>query len=150
MADHVFRLPIAVALILTSVALGAPPGVEAQGAPAETELADLKALVAAERQRIDDLKAEIAQRDATLGRLSARLDALGPEARGVEGTPASPPAPAPVSPPQRFDFYADTLVRLATLHQGYQDCPGCPDRTIGRLRLRFGAEGRLAPGFRAV
>ena len=50
----------------------------------------------------------------------------------------------------RFDFYADTLVRLSTLHQGYDGCNGCPDRTIGRIRLRFGAEGHMARGVRAV
>ncbi|MCM3881512.1 MAG: putative porin [Vicinamibacterales bacterium] len=107
-------------------------GVTSTVAAQDTEQT-LRDLISAERQRITILEAELAERDAVLMRLSARLDAL-------DGTKATPP--------QRFEFYADSLVRLATLHQG--DCDGCPDRTIGRLRLRFGAEGRLAPGLRAV
>jgi Putative porin len=153
-------LKMAVAPLVAT--LFAFPHVAAAQDPAADRAAarELAALVAAEQQRIAELREELDRRNAALAALAARIDALAPPA-GAE--PAAPPtvftvttpqrAPEPATgaaEPPRFDFYAESLFRLATLHQSYDGCDGCPDRTLGRLRLRFGAEGRLAPGLRAV
>ena len=153
----------------------APAGPAGAGTPGRDDLADLTALFMAERERIAALQAELDRRSVALADISNRLATLerrlAPSAGLVAPVPSeagsaaaliervaaphpraateSPAAETPATPP-RFDFYADTLVRLATLHQQYDGCVGCPDRTIGRFRLRFGAEGRLAPGLRAV
>ena len=130
------------ATVATVLALVTPAAAQAPDAT----VAELRAALATERQRVSELEAEIARRSQTLADLAARLDALT-----ATPAPASPPpqAPAPPSPP-RFEFYGDSLMRLSTLHQGYDGCIGCPDRTIGRMRLRFGVQGALAPGLRAV
>ena len=110
---------------------------------------DLRAELTAQRERIQRLEDALRESRASLDALAARLGAASePAPRAVvDGGPK--PAPDVTTAP-RFDFYADTLVRLSSLHQGYEGCVGCPDRTIGRFRLRFGAEGRLASGARAV
>ncbi len=120
------------------------------------ELLILRTLLASERARVDALEAELRDRREALEALAARVDtatggaAVAPAAQApaAQATPASAQASATPAEQPRFDFYGETLVRLATLHQG--SCAGCPDRTIGRFRARFGAEGRLAPGLRAV
>jgi hypothetical protein len=68
--------------------------------------------------------------------------------QAAKPSPDTPSAPTVAVP--RFDFYGDTKVRYETLTQDYAGCVGCPDRKRGRLRLRFGVEGRLAPDFKAV
>ena len=113
----------------------------------------LREQVDAELRRITELEKALQESRAALERLSTQIGtvaAVETEA-ATPTTAATSPVPAASTPERpRFDFYADTLVRLATLHQGYDRCDGCPDRTIGRFRLRFGAEGRMAPGVRAV
>jgi hypothetical protein len=135
------------ALVVATAMVMATPAF-AQGA--EGTIADLRSALAAERQRISDLEAELTRRTAALADLAKRIDAIvGSKAAPVAPPPVSPPSP-PVPPPPRFDWYGDSLFRLSTLHQGYEGCAGCPDRTIGRMRLRFGVQGALAPGLRAV
>jgi len=130
----------------------------AQEPDAAAQVAELRGLLEAERTRVTQLEGELRQRTETIDHLVSRLDALA-AAVGTPAAPTSPAVPAPAAQaaqvareaePPRFDFYADTLIRLATLHQEYGGCVGCPDRTVGRFRMRFGAEGRLAPGMRAV
>ena len=127
---------------------------------AQEQTPDLRAIaaaLAAERDRINDLKAELERRSAVLSELTQRLGNLLPPAAppavpapaNVEERPAPVAAPPP-PPPPRFDFYGEAKVRYETLQQHFADCVGCPNRQRGRLRLRFGAEGRLAPDFRAV
>jgi hypothetical protein len=118
---------------------------------------ELGAALAAERQRIADLEIEIARRNATLASLASRLEALEVQIKAAITPAAEAAAPsqavaAPATPPERprFDFYGEALVRLATLRQQYPNCDGCPARTVGRMRLRFGVQGQLAPGVRAV
>ncbi len=120
---------------------------------ASDELRLLRTLLASERARVEALEQELRDRRDAIEALAARVEAaarvagVAPVAE-VASAPTAPPAGATSAEPPRFDFYGETLVRLATLHQG--SCSGCPDRTIGRFRVRFGAEGRLAPGLRAV
>ena len=135
----------------------------AQTPSSDAGIAALRAELQAERARIETLQHELDARLDALAALSARIDAVSGAPAGPAAAVPAPPAPGvvaqvPVSPPEspaapappRFDFYADTLVRLATLHQGYDGCEGCPDRNIGRMRLRMGVEGRLGPGVRGV
>jgi hypothetical protein len=79
------------------------------------------------------------------------LEAIAPASAATQA-PAAPPAEktAAAVPPPRFDLHGESKVRYETLQQDYPGCEGCPNRQRGRLRLRFGAEGRLAPDFRAV
>lgn len=127
----------------------------AQNAP--VDLRELAAAVAAERQRIAEIQAELERRSSVLADLSSRLESLAPAAVPTpqtvtpleQATKATPEPPAAVAVP-RFDFYGDTKVRYETLNQDYAGCVGCPNRKRGRLRLRLGVEGRLAPDFKAV
>lgn len=117
-------------------------------------LEDLRAELTAQRERVSLLEESLRQSRAALDALAERLTATAStQAPGSATAPTAPemtPAPDVAIAPPRFDFYADTLVRLAALHQQYDACVECPNRTIGRFRLRFGAEGRLANGVRAV
>jgi hypothetical protein len=138
-----------VVLFLASVAA-------AQNAPGD--LRELAAAVAAERQRIAEIQAELERRSSALADLSSRLESLAPTAAppsqtvtpAEQATKSSPETPNAVVAIPRFDFYGDTKVRYETLNQDYAGCVGCPNRKRGRLRLRFGVEGRLAPDFKAV
>lgn len=130
-----------------------PPALEAAATPALSEVRELQALVIHEQRRLAELEAAVTNTREALAAVLARLKAIAPQEPSaatapVASAPAAPPLPSDEVP--RFVFSADALVRLATLHQGYDGCIGCPDRTIGRYRMRFGAEGRLAPGLRAV
>lgn len=112
-----------------------------------SDIEELRALVLAEQRRITELEQQLRESRVALDGLSLRIGDTAATPPPSEPVPSQTPAPSEI---RRFDFYADTLVRLATLHQGYESCVGCPDRTIGRFRMRFGAEGRLSPGVRAV
>lgn len=111
------------------------------------EVREIASALAGERARIEDLKAELDRRSAVLADLTRRLEVLMPQPPPPAAVAA--PAPAPPAPP-RFEFYGESKVRYETLRQGFPGCEGCPDRKRGRLRLRFGALGRLAPDFTAV
>src|SRR5262245_29389544 len=116
--------------LVTLASLGVAAPVAAQTTDA---IAELRSAVSAERERIADLEAELARRQASLNDIIKRLDALpGTVAATVQAAPPVP-EPQPAAPP-RFDFYGDTLIRLSTLHQGFDGCVGCPDRTVGRMR----------------
>jgi hypothetical protein len=139
-----------------------PSFVHAQDQPAA--IRELAAAVAAETQRLDEVKAELERRSAALAELTSRLDALAgaagvPPARETRAVERAQPPLTPVPPdepplaastPPRFEFYGESKVRYETLQQDYAGCVGCPNRKRGRLRLRFGAEGNLAPDFKAV
>lgn len=127
-------------VVLVAAAMIATPSLSA----AQQSAADVRAIAAAlaeERVHIAALKTELERRDARLAELITRLAAAAPE-----GSPVT----APVAAAPRFQFYADSRVRYETLRHVYDGCNGCPDRQRGRLRFRFGAEGRLAPDFTAV
>lgn len=137
------------------------PALRAQSTPetgSEGTVRDLTTLLAAERERVTALEAEIVRRREALTELGQRLDALVRSA--AEGQPPRPAAPSGAAIPEtkaadtpdipRFDFYSDALLRLATLHQDFDGCVGCPARTVGRMRVRFGVQGQLTPGLRAV
>ena len=117
----------------------------------QLNLHEVALALAAERARIADLQAELERRSAALADLAQRLEALAPAATPAEAhtEPPAEKAAQAIHPP-RFDFYGESKVRYETLQQDYPGCEGCPNRQRGRLRLRFGAEGRLAPDFRAV
>ena len=143
---------LCVVVLISASTAGAQPAADVESV---RELADA---LAAERQRITELAAEIERRNTTLANLASRIEALEAKTKTVSATPAITPA-LPVhqpatqgTPPEqaRFDFYGDALLRLATLRQQYPNCEGCPARTVGRMRLRFGVQGQLAPGVRAV
>ena len=122
-----------------------------------TTVRELAQALADEEARISALKTELDQATAALEDLSRRLREIAP-------TPLQPTTPqpplvfVPATPPPvptaaeipRFGFYGDAKVRYETLQQDFPGCIGCPNRKRGRLRLRFGAEGRLAPDFKAV
>lgn len=153
---HLRRIPASLLVLLACnvPCVSAEQQVNAVSAPAE--FAQLREDVRIQQERIDQLEAELRATRQLIEQLSARLVVPRDEPRPPEpdqrsrGEIAVPAAALPAPEPPRFDFYADTLVRLATLHQGYDGCVGCPDRNVGRFRLRFGAEGRLARGVRAV
>ena len=138
--------------VLTGSALQAQPAADAES------VRELGAELAAERLRITDLELEIQRRNATLASLASRIEALealmkAPTtiAATVAAIPSQPAAAATVPPERpRFEVNGETLLRFATLHQQYPNCDGCPARTVGRMRLRFGVQGQLAPGIRAV
>lgn len=143
---------IAAAVLISSTA-------RAQDQPAEIRA--LASALADERARIADLKAELERRSTVLADLSSRLERLAPAPAAApseqtvtpreQATTASPALPASsAAAVPRFDFYGDTKVRYETLTQDYAGCVGCPNRKRGRLRLRLGVEGRLAPDFKAV
>lgn len=119
------------------------------------DLHAIAAAIASEQARIAELRAELDRRSTVLTDLTVRLERLMPGRDSVEA-PSSPAPPkvsteaqaASASP--RFQFYGDAKVRYETLQQGFPGCVGCPDRQRGRLRLRLGAEGHLAPDFTAV
>ena len=145
-------------LSCVTVVISALPAA-AQPTAAVENVRELADAVAAERQRIAELTAELERRNAALAGLSSRIEALEAAARAAPATPPLAPATTgvqtatPVTPPDkqpRFDFYGDALLRLATLRQQYPNCEGCPARTVGRMRLRFGVQGQLVPGVRAV
>ena len=100
------------------------------------------------------MRVELDKRTAALDDLQRRLAALQPVPAGEAPAPLPPPPPTPepaASPsPPRFDFYGESKVRYETLVQDFDECMGCPDRRRGRLRLRFGANGRLSPNFTAA
>jgi Putative porin len=131
-----------------TVALMAPLPLWGQDQP---EIGDVASALAAERARIAELQSELEHRSAALAELARRLEAIAPASAATQA-PAAPPAEktAAAVPPPRFDLYGESKVRYETLQQDYPGCEGCPNRQRGRLRLRFGAEGRLAPDFRAV
>src|SRR5262245_30539370 len=124
---------------------------------------DVRAIAAAladEQTRIIELQAELERRSVVLAELRRRLEAIAgePIPTASPQTSAAPPPtftekspvmPAPATAP-RFELYGDTKFRYDALNQDYPGCIGCPDRKRGRLRLRFGTEGRLSPDFRAV
>ncbi len=141
------------AAVLTASALHAQPTADADS------VHELGTALAAERERIADLELEIKRRNATLASLASRIEALELQIKGATTTaatltaaPSQPASAAPATPLERprFEFYGDSLLRLATLRQQYPNCDGCPARTVGRMRLRFGVQGQLAPGVRAV
>ena len=148
----VLILSCAVGALSISTAAMAQPAADVE------HLRELAAIVADERQRIAELEAEIERRNAALASLASRIEALEAQVTTPLRTPAiatvplvlqTAPATAPPEQP-RFEFYGDSLLRLATLRQQYPNCDGCPARTVGRMRLRFGVQGQLAPGVRAV
>lgn len=112
--------------------------------------------ISSEIERVNALTAELESRSQALRALKRKIDALkapsiGPSMSDVPSSSQASRNDVAATPgPPRFDFYGDTIVRLATLHQHYDLCTACPDRTIGRFRVRFGAEGRLVPGLRAI
>src|SRR5262245_29635414 len=125
---------------------------------AQEQTPDVRALAAAvadEQARIAALQLELEQQSATLTELMRRLEEIAlppssPRPPTVVSPPPVVPAAQAAAPAPAFIFYGETKVRYETLNQDYPGCLGCPDRKRGRLRLRFGAEGRLAPDFRAV
>jgi hypothetical protein len=131
-------------------------------AVAQDQSVEVRAIALAlsdERARVAELKAELERRSSVLADLSSRLESLAPA--GVPTTQmvtpveqaTKPALDTPIAPTvavPRFDFCGDTKVRYETLTQDYAGCVGCPDRKRGRLRPRFGVEGRLAPDFKAV
>ena len=108
------------------------------------DIGALASALADQRARIIQLQEELDQTAALL-ELTRRLEGLTP----APALPTSQPT-VPSPPPPRFDFYAESKVRYETLRQAFPGCVGCPDRNRGRLRLRFGALGRLSPDFTAV
>jgi len=110
------------------------------------DIGALASALADQRARITQLQEEeLDQQTAALLELTRRLEGLTP----APALPTSQPT-VPSPPPPRFDFYAESKVRYETLRQAFPGCVGCPDRNRGRLRLRFGALGRLSPDFTAV
>ena len=118
------------------------------------DVREIASAVAAEQARITELKAELERRSEVLADLARRLSTVNATAVVASTPQASPiqtedkPAPAEAIP--RFQFYGDTKLRYETLNQSFPGCTGCPNRDRGRLRLRFGLEGRLAPNFTTV
>ena len=124
---------------------------------AQDQSAEVRAIALAlsdERARVAELKAELERRSSVLADLSGRLESLAPAAVPTPQTatpveqatkPSADTPSAPTVAVPRFDFYGDTKVRYETLNQDYAGCVGCPNRKRGRLRLRLGVEGRLAP-----
>ena len=115
---------------------------------ADVDIRSLITSIEEEKQHIAELQLELERHNAVLTEISKRLEAI---------TNATTPeaAAAPVAVPEksvspRFDVYGESVMRLDNLRQSYVDCPSCPMRTRGRFRVRLGAEGRLAPGLRAV
>lgn len=138
-------LPACVALTFA-----APLPAGAQQPPPDVQA--IASALAEERARIAELKAELDRRSALLADLTHRIETIAPTAPApAPAAPTTAPAPAEqAAAPPRFQFYGDTKVRYETLHQDFPNCAGCPHRQRGRLRLRFGAEGRLAPDFTAA
>lgn len=147
--DRIGKLPvdkIGTFLVAAAMLLGATTTTRAQ-----EQTPDVRAIAAAvadEQARIADLEQQLQQQSAALAELTRQLQRLA-------GAPAPPPPAAPVAaspapPAPAFQFYGESKVRYETLNQDFPGCIGCPDRKRGRIRLRFGAEGHLAPDFRAV
>ena len=134
------RVTIALCLALLcgaandSFAGQSPPERDGSAASFEDEVRALQKAVATERARLDEL--------------TARLDRLVTPAPAITKV-ATQVAVAETQPP-RFDAYAETTLRFDLLRQSYDGCATCEPRIRERMRVRFGAEGRLAPGFRAV
>jgi hypothetical protein len=144
-ALHLRRCTVRLACLGTM--LLTPSALLAQEQPPDVR--DIASALADERARIAELKAELDRRSAVLADLTRRLESLSPPQPAPPTGNAPPSQPVAAAPP-RFEFYGESKVRFETLRQDFQDCVGCPDRKRGRLRLRFGAEGRLAPDFKAV
>jgi hypothetical protein len=148
-----FRLGVASATSLWLIFCGAAAAV---AQPPPPDVRAIAAALAEEQARITELKAELDRRSAALAELTRVLEAVSPSQVVTAPAQPTPPKPTPDAPaapppvPPRFQFYGETKVRYETLRHDYEDCVGCPDRKRGRLRLRFGAEGRVAPDFTAV
>ncbi len=135
------------AVVACALALSSP----AFAQPQTASVAELSAALAIERAHIAALERELAARSAALSELGRRLDALsGVTPTSSRPEPAPPAAAASTPPAPTVQFYGDTLLRFVSSTQRYDDCVGCPERFLGRMRLRFGVEGRMAPGLRAV
>lgn len=153
-------------LLVTALLAAAPKSGAAQDFAEEVRA--LAAAVDREQAELGQLRTELEQRSEKLAILARQLDALTASASRsgatspsatvatVASTPApraempAPPPPEDEPTPPRVEFYGDSRVRYETLRQTYDGCVGCPNRQRGRLRIRFGAEGRLAADFRAV
>jgi arsenate reductase len=145
--DRIGKLPVnklGTFLVAAAMLFGATTTRAQEQAP---DVRALAAAVADEQARIAMLQQELEQQSATLTELTRQLQSLAPP---PPPPPPALPVPVPAATPPPFAFYGDAKVRYETLNQDYPGCIGCPDRKRGRLRLRLGADGRLAPDFRAV
>lgn len=115
----------------------------------ESDLRGLIATIETEKQRIAELQTELERHKATISEILRRLDEAMTSAVPT-AVVAPPEAASTEKAPSRFDFYGELVARLDNLRQSYSDCVACPMRTRGRLRVRLGAEGHLAPGLLTV
>src|SRR5262245_60222600 len=103
--------------LFTVLFLATSSGLYAQNA--DGDIRALAATVEAEKQFIAELQTQLERHNALLVEISKRLDAIT-SANTQEAVAA--PAAAPVeSPPPRFDFYGESVIRLDNLRQSYSD-----------------------------
>src|SRR5262249_19586793 len=114
--------------LITGLLLGIP--LSLFGQTTGGDIRSLAETVAAEKQRVAELQAELERHNAVLMEISKRLDAIT-----TANTPDAAVAPSVASVESatpRFDFYGESVMRLDNLRQSYADCSSCPMRTRAR------------------